>query len=202
VAVLGSPNVWALCLVYAFVGFAGNFFTNMLPLYLADHRHLSKADTALLSALPLALGIGSCLLGGILSDWVIRRTGSRKWGRRLNGAVGLFLAAAATLMIPWVEEVWLLALFLSTAFFFNDLNMAPAWAACADIGERHAGTVSGLMNMMGGGFAGAAGTAFAGFLFRRDLDVWVFVVFAGSYVLAALAWLLVDVTHPLGRKRE
>lgn len=197
-AILGSANVWSLCLVYTLVGFSGNFFTNMLPLYLRDHRELNKSDTAWLSALPLACGIGACYLGGVLSDWIVGRFGSRKWGRRLNGAIGLLVAAAATLAIPLVNDVWLLALFVSTAFFCNDLNMAPAWAAAADIGERYAGTISGLMNMMGGGFAGALGTAFAGYLFRRDLDLWVFIVFACSYALAACCWLLVDVSKPIG----
>jgi len=196
--ILGSRNVWFLCLVYALVGFSGNFFTNMLPLYLRDHRHLSQEETNWLSALPLALGIGACLLGGVLSDWIIRRTGSRKWGRRLNGSVGLVVAAAAMVSVPWVEEVWLLGLLLSVTFFCNDLNMAPAWAACVDIGERYAGTISGLMNMMGGGFAGALGAAFAGFFFRRHWDTCVFVVFGCSYLLASLCWLLVDVSQPLG----
>jgi MFS transporter, ACS family, glucarate transporter len=201
-ALLRSRNVYCLCLMYGLVGFAGNFFTNLLPLYLRDHRALSKTETAWLSALPLAFGIGSCWLGGLLSDWMVRRFGSRKWGRRLNGAIGLLLAAAATLAIPWVADVWLLAVAVSAAFFFNDLNMGPAWAAAADIGERSAGTVSGMMNMVGGGFAAALGTAFAGFLFRRDLDTWVFVGFACSYVLAAGCWLLVDVSKPLGDNVE
>ena len=29
--VLGSPNVWGLCAMYVFNGFAGNFFTSLLP---------------------------------------------------------------------------------------------------------------------------------------------------------------------------
>src|SRR5262249_16028175 len=34
--ILGSRNVWALCAMYSIAGFAGNFFTNMLPLYVSD----------------------------------------------------------------------------------------------------------------------------------------------------------------------
>jgi sugar phosphate permease len=196
---VGSANVWMLCLMYGFVGFAGNFFTSMLPLYLKDHRHLSNSETALLSALPLGCGIASCLLGGVLSDWIIRRWGSRKWGRRLNGAVGLALAGLATLSTPWVEPVWLLAIVLSLAFFFNDLNMGPAWAACADVGERYAGTISGAMNMVGA-FAGAAGMALVGYLLRRGEIKLLFVVFAVSYALASLSWLGINVARPLGAR--
>ena len=35
---------------------------------------------------------------------------------------------------------WVLAALLSLTFFCNDLAMGPAWACCADIGERDAGT--------------------------------------------------------------
>jgi sugar phosphate permease len=193
---LGSRNVWGLCLLYGFVGFAGNFITSLLPVYLRDHRHLDDEKTAWLSGLPLACGIVSCLLGGVLSDWLIRRTGSRKWGRRLVGCTALALAGLMCLATPWVHGVGLLAALFSAWFFFSDGNMGPSWAACADVGERYAGTLSGAMNMIGA-FAGAAGMAFAGRLFHRGLDDTVFVVFACSYGLASLCWLAVDVTKPL-----
>jgi sugar phosphate permease len=194
--VLGSRNVWALCLMYGFVGFSGNFITALLPVYLKRHRHLEDDITAWLAGLPLAFGIVSCLLGGVLSDWLIRRTGSRAWGRRLVGCVSLALAGVVTLFTPWVQETWLLALVFSSWFFFNDAIMGPAWASCADVGEHHAGSLSGAMNMTGS-FLGAAGTRFAGACFDRGLGDVVFIVFACSYALAALCWLAVDVTQPL-----
>jgi MFS transporter, ACS family, glucarate transporter len=182
--------------MYGFGGFAGNFITSLLPVYLRDHRGLTGGATAWLSGLPLACGVVSCVLGGVLSDWLGQRLGDRKWGRRLVGCVSLALAGVAVLSVPWAEEVWLLAVLFSAMFFFNDANMGPAWASCADVGERYAGTLSGAMNMTGA-FLGAAGMAFAGAFFRRGWDVPVFVVFAGSYALAALCWLAVDVTRPL-----
>lgn len=198
---LRSRNVWALCLMYGFGGFSGNFITSLLPVYLRDHRGLSGDATAWLSGLPLACGIVSCVLGGILSDWLIRRLGDRKWGRRLVGFVSLALAGVAVLFVPWVEEVWLLAALFSAMFFFNDASMGPAWASCADVGEHYAGTLSGAMNMVGA-FLGAAGMAFAGYFFRRSWDVPVFIVFASSYGLASLCWLAVDVTKPLIPKEK
>jgi ACS family glucarate transporter-like MFS transporter len=193
---LGSRSVWGLCLMYGFVGFAGNFITSLLPLYLRDHRHLDVQTTAWLSGLPLAFGIVSCLLGGVVSDGLIRITGSRRWGRRLVGSTVLMLAAVATLSPLWADEVWLLGLAFSAWFFFNDASIGPAWASCADVGEHHAGTLSGAMNMTGA-FFGAAGMAFAGTLLKKGAYPTVFIVFACSYALAALCWLAVDVTRPL-----
>jgi sugar phosphate permease len=193
---LRSRNVWALCLMYGFLGFSGNFITNWLPTYLKNHRGLTDEETAWLSGLPLAFGIVSCVLGGMLSDWISRRTGNANLGRRLVGCTSLALAGLTILLPIWVDEVLLLALTFSLAFFFNDGTMGPAWASCADIGERHAGTLSGAMNMTGA-FLAAVAMTFAGVLFDRHLDEVVFIAFACSYVLGALCWLAVDVTRPL-----
>jgi sugar phosphate permease len=193
---VGSVNVWALCLMYGFVGFAGNFITSLLPIYLRDHRRLNDQTTAWLSGLPLAFGVVSCLMGGVVSDWLIRRTGSRKWGRRLVGCTVLVLASVSALSPLFVQEVWLLGLAFSAMFFFNDATMGPAWAACADVGEQYAGTLSGAMNMTGA-FLGATGMAFTGWCFRREMHETVFIAFACSYMLAAVCWLAVDVTRPL-----
>jgi hypothetical protein len=99
------------------------------------------------------------------------------------------------------HEVWLLGLSFSAWFFFNDATMGPAWASCADVGERYAGTLSGAMNMTGA-FLGAAGMALAGALLHRGLGNAVFIIFACSYGLAALCWLAVDVTKPLVPKAQ
>ena len=38
---LGSRNVWALCFVYGFTGFASNFYVTVLPTYLKNVRQLN-----------------------------------------------------------------------------------------------------------------------------------------------------------------
>ena len=202
-----SRSVWGLCLMYGFGGFAATFFVTMLPDYLQNHRELSAGQTKWLTSLPLACGIVACAIGGFLSDWFIRRSGNRKWGRRLNGGVGLTLAGLAIFSTIWVDNVYLLGVLLCFTFFCNDINMGPAWAACADVGERYAGTVGGAMNMIGN-LAAAGMTTIAGILLDlkqpvhlgafhvlgRDL---LFGIFGLFFVLAALCWLLVDVTQPL-----
>jgi MFS family permease len=208
---LGSQSAWSLCLMYGFNGCGGNFFITLLPLYLREHRHLSADAMKWLSGLPLAFGVLACVGGGLLSDRIIRRTGNRKWGRRLVGLAGLTVAGFTLLATNWVEDVWVLAGLLSATFFCNDLSMGPAWASVADIGGRYAGTLGGAMNMMAN-LAGAAGALAAGFLFGKEFVLslpggthalrlpgndLVFLLFACSYWLASLCWLGVDVTKPL-----
>ena len=193
---LRSRSVWALCLMYGFGGFAANFFVTLLPTYLSDYRHLDKDQIKWLSSLPLACGIVGCLLGGVVSDLIVRTTGNRRWGRVLTGVVGASCAGVAVVSTVWVEDVTLLAVLLCTTFFCNDLAMGPAWAAVADIGERHAGTLGGKMNMVGN-VGGAVAMLITGYLFKAGRPELVFAVYACSFGLASLCWLFVDVTRPV-----
>lgn len=195
---LGSRSVWCLCLMYGCTGPAGNFYFTMLPVYLRDHLELPPETARWLLGLPLAGGFFACFLGGVVSDRLSRRPGKRKWGRRFNGVVGLALAGLAFAVSAWVENVWLLGLLLCLAQFGNDFCMGPTWAACADIGERRAGTLSGVMNMTGN-CTGAIGAAVAGHLFHQGQPSCVFLVFGGFWLVGALLWLGIDVTRPLGR---
>jgi sugar phosphate permease len=198
---LSSRSAWCLCLAYGFGGFASNFYVGWLPTYLRDQRHLSDSDTKLLTSLPLAFGIAACISGGVLSDWIIRRTGSRSWGRRINGSIGMVIASAAIGATVWVEDVALLAFLLCLVFVANDLAMGPAWASCADIGERAAGTLGGAMNMMSN-IAGAVSALVIGSLFEHGRPSWVFLIFACCYAMAALCWLGVDASRPLTADAE
>lgn len=207
VRLVKSRSVWGLCLMYAFGGVGSTFFITMLPDYLQTCRGLSTREIKWLTSLPLACGMAACVGGGFLSDALVRATGSRKWGRRLNGVIGLSCAGLALLATLWVDDVWALGALLCLAFSANDLNMAPSWASCADIGERYAGTVGGTMNMVGNLLPFVA-TIGIGHLISSE-SAWtlagvtimgkdlVFVMFAGFYGIAAMCWLLVDATRPI-----
>jgi len=196
---LSSRSVWALCLMYGFLGFSGNFYLTMLPTYLKNHRGLSKETTGLLTSLPFAFGVVACLAGGLLSDAIIRRWGKR-WGRRIVGAAGLLTAGLAIAAVPWVDRVEALATLLVLAFFGNDLAMAPAWAAAADIGERYTGVLSGAMNMAASFMAAAEARTVGQLLDSHDL-VMPFLLLATSYALGTLCWLGVDIRRTLAENR-
>ena len=53
---LASKQVWLLCLQYFCVGYGWYFYITWLPTYLQEGRHLSLANGAVLSILPLFLG--------------------------------------------------------------------------------------------------------------------------------------------------
>ena len=175
-----------------------------------DYRHLDKDTAKWLTVIPFACGVVACISGGVLSDVIMRRSGNRRLGRRLVGMCGLTLAGVMILISPWVEDVRWLGVVYGLTFLGNDLSMGPAWAAASDIGERHAGTLAGAMNMIaslmaalaavvaGQFFHAAALAEKAGDLAGHRLYMTLpFVFFAASYFLGALCWLRVDVTETI-----
>ena len=85
---------------------------------------------------------------------------------------------------------------LCLTFLGNDLAMGPSWAAAADKGERHAGTLGGLMNMVAS-FTAALAAIVTGHLFEAGDFTLPFVLFAASYAIGVVCWLRVDVTRTL-----
>lgn len=196
-----SVSVWSLCLMYGCIGFTGNFFITLLATYLRRHRQFDPTTTAWLSSLALGCGVVGCVLGGVLSDVLIKRTGSRAWGRRLVAMFGLTVAALALLSTIALRDPVALGLALCVTFFCNDLSMGPAWAAAGDIGERYAGALGGLMNMTAA-ITGATGALIIGDFLERGWPVTLFAILSGVYLVGAVAWLGVDVTRTLAERHE
>lgn len=195
---LESPSVWALCLMYGCLGYGGNFYVTLLPDYLKTHRHLEPDTIKWLTMLPFALGVVACLIGGSLSDLIIQRSGSRRWGRRIVGLTGMACASVSMASIPHAEGVAFLGFLVGITFFSNDLAMAPAWASVADHGDATAGTLGGLMNMTGN-FAGALGAIVSSRLFAAGYTTLPFTLFALVYLAGVGCWLCVDTSRNLSK---
>jgi MFS family permease len=199
-----SVSVWGLCVASCGVSFGWYFYPTWQPEYLKKVHHISYADSEIVTGLPFLCGALGCLSGGSFSDWMVSRTGSRRWGRSLIGFVGFSGAGLCVLGTGFVSAAWQAVALLCLAFLINDLAIPAIWAACADVGGRYAGTVSGIMNMAGG-----LGAIVSPMLIPRVLQAlpstydaalrWR-IIFAGlavAWFVAALAWLFIDASKPL-----
>jgi nitrate/nitrite transporter NarK len=204
---LSDPNLWVLCLMYFGAAYGWYFNITWLPKYLGSvygvtHQSHGFWTMSLLAGAPLLLGSLACLVGGLLTDWFIRTTGNRKWGRRLFGAIGHGACAACYFLTLTAESPWVFVLFVALAAFWNDITMGAAWASCIDIGGRYAGIVSGCMNTVGNLGGAMAGYATGWILdsFGREMGWRLnFISFGLVYVMSMLLWLRFDATRPVAQ---
>jgi ACS family glucarate transporter-like MFS transporter len=207
---LGNLNLWTLCLMYFFAAYGWYFNITYLPGYLESHFGLTKGAKwsgqfwmfSLLAGAPLLLGSLACVVGGVLTDGFIRRTGNRKWGRRLFGVIGHSICAVCYLLSAYATDPGLFVLAVALAAFWNDLTMGSAWASCLDIGGKYSGIVAGCMNTVGnlGGTVAGVLTGWILKVYEKDVNTgWHlnFFLFGAVYVAATLMWLRFDSTKPV-----
>ncbi len=121
-------------------------FLNWLPSFFKDGYHLDLKKSALFSSGVFFAGVVGDTLGGVVSDYILHRTG-RVTFSRLVVIVPCMLAAAGCLVpVLFVRELVPVALCLSGGFFFLEMVIGPIWAVPMDIASQYSGTASGLMN--------------------------------------------------------
>lgn len=183
-------EVLALCAMYFLVIYGWYFFLTWLPTYLIQERGFPLLEAGHLAALPLLAIAAGVAGGGWVSDIASRRWGER-FGRRLPAFFGLPVAALCTAAALWTRSAYLSTVLLSLAAGSAALCVAPAWAVCAAIGGRHAGSVTGAMNMCGN-FGGALNSVVVGWS-RDAFGSWLLPLLSMSsaYLLAAVLWVVV-----------
>jgi sugar phosphate permease len=192
-ALARSRSLVAVCLMYGFAVYGWYFYITWLPTYLLRARGFDLQQVGWLAALPLVSIAGGVLVGGWASD-VLGRHWSPRTARRAPGIVGLPLAAVAVLAAVMTPVPSSAALLLAAAAGLAALGVSPAWAVCLEIGGRHAGVVSGVMNTFGN-LGGTLSPLVVGWCLQRWSSWNVSLIsIAVCYVLAAVCWLVIDPT--------
>src|SRR5882672_9994218 len=117
-----------------------------IPSFFLHSYHLKLQDSAFFSAGVFFAGVVGNTLGGVLSDRILSRTGSRNKARRNLVVIGFLCSLTSMLPLLFVHNLSAAAIFLSLAFFFSEFTIGPMWAIPMDIAPRFAGSASGLMN--------------------------------------------------------
>jgi sugar phosphate permease len=128
-------------------------FLTWLPTFFFKNFHLDLTHSALFASGVLLGGVAGDTVGGIVSDRILKRTGSLQSARRNLIVVGMLGAFLFLLPVVLTQDLKTVAICLSIACFFSELVVAPIWAVPMDIAPRYAATASGMMNF-GFGIAG------------------------------------------------
>ena len=199
-ALMASGNLYAICAMYFAFGYGLYFYFTWLPTFLIRELGFSMLAGGLLAALPFALAGLADLAGGRLTDSLARRKGLRT-ARCSLGAASFLTCSVLVLLSTAAPQPLAKAVLLALALASADLALGACWAVCLDVGDAHAGVVTGFMNTFGN-LGGLIGPMVVGVAVDR-WHSWTFPFYVTAVVYAggALAWLAIDPTRKIADER-
>lgn len=130
--------------------FAGNstlvFFLTWFPTYLATERGMSWLKVGAYAVLPFICASIGVLLGGTISDLLLKKTGNATLARKLPIVAGLLLASCIV-GAAFVDNNQLVIAILSIAFFGQGMTNL-GWTLVSDVApKRLIGLTGGVFNL-------------------------------------------------------
>ena len=154
-------------LVYFCYGWTLWLYLTWLPSFFLHGYKLDLKKSALFSSGVFLAGVIGDTVGGIVSDYILVKTGDRNKARRNLVIFGFVLSLLFMIPVLRSHNLTTVALCLSAAFFFAEFTIGPFWAIPMDIAPRFSGSASGLMNV-GSALAAAVSPLVAGYV----IDKW------------------------------
>lgn len=186
---LGHRTLWGLYLAQFFINTLTYFFITWFPVYLVEERGLSVVKAGLFATVPAICGFIGGVLGGVLSDWLLRRGYSLTAARKIPVVSGMILALMILGCITAQSNTMILV-FMSLAFFGKGIG-ALGWAIMSDVAPRDSAGLSGGIFNMFGNLSSIVTPILIGYILKEtgSFDL-VLALVAGSALFAALAVLL------------
>jgi sugar phosphate permease len=188
------PRMMPTMIVYFCMGWTGWLYVTWMPSLFRDNYGLNLQSSALFSSGTFLAAMVGDTVGGVVSDWLLHRTGSRQIARSLLIALCMVFSLLSLVPAMIVHSLVIGAIGFTLSYFFLESAISPMWTVSMDVAPEFAGTSSALMNA-----AGAVAGILSPIAFGRILDLtgsWTmpFAVSIGLLVVgvAATAWMRPD----------
>jgi MFS transporter, ACS family, D-galactonate transporter len=169
--------------------FCGNstlvFFLTWFPSYLATERGMDWIKSGFLASLPYVAASAGVLIGGAVSDRLIRVTGSPTLGRKLPIITGLLLTSSM-LAANYVEDNAIVIAIMSVAFFGQGM-VNLGWTLISDVAPKQMiGLTGGVFNLCAN-VAGIVTPLVVGFVVGATGSFYGALVYIGTLGLVGAA---------------
>lgn len=166
------------------------FFLTWFPVYLVKERGLSILQAGFVATLPALCGFIGGVLGGVISDAILRKTGSLIMARKIP-IVGGMLLSMSIIACNYVDGQALVVGFMALAFFGKGIG-ALGWAVVSDTSPKEAGGVSGGLFNSFGNLSSITTPIVIGYIVAATGSFNGALVFVGvNALVAAIAYLVV-----------
>jgi ACS family hexuronate transporter-like MFS transporter len=187
---LKQPLVWIIAFSFFSYSWALNTFLSWFPTYLVNTHHINIHDLAISGSIPWLAGTLGLAIGGIVTDWIGKKTGKTTASRKWLTVICLLGVAAAFFPSALVTSTVGAVTLMAVAVFLLYLTGAQYWAIIAETYPlSHLGGIGGFVNALAnlagivapivtGAFVQSTGSWGAGFI------VGAFVLLIGALGLA------------------
>lgn len=200
------PQIKAMCCNRMMIGvYLGQFsltsitwfFFTWFPTYLYEAKGMSIIKVGIVAAIPALAGFVGGIVGGVLSDYLLRQGFSLTFARKCPIILGMLLSCAI-IIANYTQSDVIVVLVMSIAFFskgFGNLG----WCVLSDTSPKEAiGLAGGIFNTFGN-IAGILTPLVIGFILKATHSFDLAILYVGSMgILGAVSYLFI--VGPLTRQ--
>jgi MFS transporter, ACS family, glucarate transporter len=188
---LGNRMLMGVYIAQYCVNVLTYFFLTWFPIYLVKERGMSLLNAGIVAALPAICGFAGGVLGGVISDWLLRRGHSLTFARKLPIVVGMLLSTSM-IACNYVGIEAVVVGIMALAFFGKGLG-ALGWAVVSDTSPKEIAGLSGALFNTFGNVAGIVTPIVIGYIVQTTKSFNGALVFVGAHALIAVASYLLIV---------
>jgi MFS family permease len=191
------PRMAPMMIGYFCQGWTGWLYVTWMPSLLSKNYGLDLKKSSAFYAGTLLCSMLAELLGGMVTDHLLRRTESLLTARSRLIAVCWTLAVVALVPAILVHDLGIGVASFTLALFFLGFAISPIWTATMDIAPAYAGSASALMNSAGAVAGILSPLAFGWILDRTGSWTTPFSVSLGLLLLGAVTTFWFRPDRPL-----
>lgn len=182
-------NTWFMIIGNFGIMFTIWVYLTWLPAYLVKARGFSLKQMGMVASIPFVCGIIGVLVGGFLSDYLIRKGMQAVTARKFPIVGGAILAAMSVAPLPYIHSTVVSVVLLSIGYFASQLPSGVIWTLAADVAPSNQVASLGAIQNFGGFLGAAMAPIVAGIIIDKTGNFNnVFLVGAGLLILGAISY--------------
>lgn len=124
------------------------FFITWFPVYLVQARGMTILKAGFAASVPAIFGFVGGVLGGVISDYLLKKGYSLSVARKVPIVLGMLLSMSM-IICNYVDTQWVIVAIMAMSFFGKGIG-ALGWAVNSDTAPKQiAGLSGGLLNTCG-----------------------------------------------------
>jgi MFS family permease len=144
------PRILPVTMVFFCHAWTLWLYLSWLPSFFVGEYHINLKNSAMFTAGVFAAGMIGDTVGGLLTDWIYKRTGDLNAARRNTVILGFVGSFAFMSLVFFIRDPFQIALCLAASLFFLEMTEGPVWAVPMDVAPRYAGVAGAFVSTAAG----------------------------------------------------